>query len=104
MGVAEALEAFAISESLGEGLAEGEEGVFGCVVVVDYFEKKELILRKGIGWLGRVFQFSRNFNHRRAMFIIQLEVQSQLNNLLAKSPKVLTRRLHPACFASACNM
>ena len=35
VGVAEAGDAFAVTEGAGEGGAEGEEGVFCCVVVVD---------------------------------------------------------------------
>ena len=35
-GVGEAFEAGAGAESGGEGGAEGEEGVFGCVVVIDW--------------------------------------------------------------------
>ena len=33
--VAEALQAFAVAEGFGESLAEAEEGVFSCVVVVN---------------------------------------------------------------------
>lgn len=38
VGVAEALQPFSVTKSFGEGLAETEECVFGCVVVIDYFQ------------------------------------------------------------------
>lgn len=60
-----------------EGVAEGDEGVFDGVVVVNYAISSSIPFSEG---------------------------SSKGVNALAKSPLHLTLKLHPACFAHACSM
>ena len=78
--MAEAGEAGAGAQGGREGSAEGEEGVFGRVVVVDC---GQALAAKTLEWT---------------------QSKGKGADVLAKSPLHRTRRLQPACFDHACSM